>query len=140
VKGELARRLPEAAARSEGVVALVDDDAAVRRALQRLLGVMGFAVVSFGSAEEFLASRHRSDFRCLVSDVNLPGLSGIDLCSRLTAAGDPLPVILVSSDAGATSVMRRALGGAVCVLSKPLDAELLELALSATRKGSSDKR
>jgi FixJ family two-component response regulator len=137
VTGEVARQLPQTVGQSEGLVALIDDDAGVRRALQRLLMTMGFAVVSFGSAEEFLASRHGSDFRCLISDVNLPGMSGIDLCRRLTAAADPLPVILISSDAVTTSVMRRALGGAVCLLSKPLDAELLELALSAHRGGSS---
>ena len=61
-----------------------------------------------------------------------------DFYAEVARAADPLPVILVSSDAGATSVMRRARGGAVCVLSKPLDAELLELALFATPKGSSD--
>jgi FixJ family two-component response regulator len=131
VTGKVAKQLPKLLdqPREGGIVALIDDDANLRRALQRVLGAMGFAVASFGSAEDFLASRHRSDFSCLLSDINLPGISGIELCARLTAAADPLPVILMSSTA-APSVIRRTFGDAVCVLSKPLDAELLEIALS----------
>ena len=142
VIGKTASQLPEVApAQSEaGIIALIDDDAVVRRALQRVLQAMGFAVASFGTAEEFLACRKGSDFCCLLSDVNLPGMSGIELCGRLTEADDPLPVILISSDARTTAVIRRSSGGAVCVLSKPLDAELLEIALSAHQLGSASER
>ena len=139
--GKAASQLTEAvqSASESGIVALIDDDPAVRRGLQRVLSAMGFAVASFASAEEFLSSRRGSDFRSLLCDVNLPGISGIELCGRLTDAGDPLPVILISSDVRATSVIRRSCGGAVCVLSKPVDAELLELALSVHQLGRVQK-
>jgi FixJ family two-component response regulator len=119
-----------------GAIGVVEDDPFVRKSLQRLLGAMGYEAIAFGSAEDFLAYPHRSRLGCLLLDVNLPGMSGTDLFAHLTAIGDPLPVVLTSSEVTATRASRRG-GRPVQVLSKPIDAEILGSILppaSASRK------
>src|SRR5690606_33708010 len=99
-----------AAGRTWGTLALIDDDPAVRRALRRVLVSMGYSVRCFGSAEEYLDARPRAAFRCLLVDVNLPGMSGTELFLRLSAAPDAPPVILLSSDPSAGLALRGRVG------------------------------
>jgi len=76
------------------IIGIVDDDRALRDALARLLVSCGYTVLRFASAEDFLANESRVD--CLVLDVQLPGLSGLDLASRLRALERPVPVVFIT--------------------------------------------
>ena len=109
------------------VISIIDDDASVRAAEARLLTSMGFVVHAFASAQEFLASPRLRDSLCIVADVEMPGMSGLELQDHLIAHGASIPVIFVTGGPE-DSIRERAMkGGAVCFLSKPFDeASLLE--------------
>ena len=111
--------------RRHRTVAVVDDDPSMRRGLERLLNAHGFAVEEFSSAEIFLARNPDSRVACVVLDIHLPGMSGLELRRRLTAAGSPLPVIFITEiddDAVKIAVVQL---GCVAFLRKPFPAELL---------------
>jgi FixJ family two-component response regulator len=106
-------------------VAVVEDDALLRRALQRLLRVSGFAVETFGSAEDFLATELATPFDCLVLDIRLPKLTGFELHDRLRAVGVSTPMIFITGhDDDAAREKARSLGAAGYV-PKPFDEETL---------------
>lgn len=107
------------------VVCVIDDDASLLRALQRLLGAGGFRVKTFSSAEEFLASAYPATTRCLVLDVHLGGLSGFELHERLVAGGRPIPVIFITARDDSATQERARCAGAIDYLRKPFDDELL---------------
>ena len=81
---------------SNGFITIVDDDEALREGLESVLQASGFVVDSFGTAEEYLGSPSRRNTRCLVLDVRLPGMSGIELQKRLTDAGDRVPIVFIT--------------------------------------------
>lgn len=117
------------------VIAIVDDDASVREATRGLIRSLGYSAVAFSSAEEYLQSERVHDTSCLISDVKMPGMNGIDLQDRLIADGHHTPIIFMT--AFPTEILRaRALkGGALGFLSKPFDEErLLECLRSALMK------
>jgi FixJ family two-component response regulator len=115
------------------LVAVVEDDPGVREATAGLLESAGFAVRGFTSAEQFLRSRARARTRCLILDVSLPGISGLELQEQLRAQGIRLPVIVVTAtDDPDGRVRARALeGGALSFLRKPVRARDL---LSAVKR------
>ncbi|HEX6626938.1 MAG TPA: response regulator [Gemmatimonadaceae bacterium] len=78
------------------MIAVVEDDAGLRTAIEQLLRSAGFRAVTFESAEDFLASDGRGDVACLIADINLPGISGVELVSRLGTNGDRLPAVLIT--------------------------------------------
>jgi FixJ family two-component response regulator len=78
-------------------VAVVDDDDAVRDALSNLLSSLGLRVATFASAEAFLASPACAEAACLIADIQMPGMSGLDLQRHLADGGNPLPVILITA-------------------------------------------
>ena len=106
-------------------VAVVDDDGSVRRALARLLDAAGFNPVGYSSAEGFLADPTRADTDCLVLDVHLGGMSGLDLQERLTADGVAPPIIFVTGhqEPDAEEQARRA--GCVAFFHKPVPGRAL---------------
>ncbi|AYG61932.1 response regulator transcription factor [Rhizobium jaguaris] len=107
------------------VIAIVEDDEALREALSDLLQVLGLPCRTFDRAEAFLVALEHSPFGCLISDVRLPGISGLDLLQRLKQRGSTLPVIIVTSYAD-SSIRSRALeGGAYAYLTKPFADEAL---------------
>jgi FixJ family two-component response regulator len=109
------------------VISIIDDDASVRAAVARLLTSMGFAVQAFASAREFLVSPRLQDSLCIVADVEMPGMSGLELQEHLIAHGANIPVIFVTGFPEDNIRERAMKGGAVCFLSKPFDeAALLE--------------
>ena len=110
---------------------LVDDDPSVRRALGRLLTVSGYSVVTCDSAEQFLGLARLSRPSCLVLDLRMPGLNGLDLLDALRAGHDP-PVVIVSGHADRATAARAIAAGAIAVLAKPVDHEAL---LSAVELG-----
>ena len=104
---------------------VVDDDASIRRALRTQLQVLGFNVLIFQSAEELLASELPAGDLCLLLDVWMPGMSGIELCHSLAASGRYLPTILMSGldDEQTTQIMREA--GPIACLFKPFEEKQL---------------
>ena len=109
-------------------IAVVEDDAGVRTALQQLLRSAGFEAVTFESAEEFLAQKDGDAFACLIADINLPGISGVDLVRELGPIGRALPAVLITGrrDAATMALTREA--GDVPKLYKPFsDAALFEV-------------
>ena len=98
---------------------VVDDDASVRRALERLLHVKGYQVVSFPSAEDFLADDLSLDVACLVLDLNLPGLHGLELQNQLHQQGIFLPIIFITGHGNIPTAVRAVKSGAVSFLTKP---------------------
>jgi FixJ family two-component response regulator len=113
-------------------IAVVDDDSSVRRALQRLLRAMGFTVSPFCSAEEFLASGSLEDFDCLLVDVQLHGMSGVDLYKCLLAVGCGIPTIFISGTVDEATIVAKTGRHGVAFLAKPLDEDRLRAALECT--------
>ena len=111
------------------VIAIVDDDDAVRGAIRTLLRSLGHHVFSFASAEEFLKSDQLAGTKCLITDVQMPGMSGIDLQARLKESGHRLPVIVITAFPD-EEVRKRAMQlGALSFLAKPLDDAALTASL-----------
>jgi FixJ family two-component response regulator len=107
------------------MIAIVDDDSSVREAAKKLIRSLGYATATFASAEEFLESGHLRDTACLITDVQMPGMSGVDLHDHLNASGHSTPVIFVTAYPE-KSVRARALNaGAFGFLSKPFSEESL---------------
>jgi FixJ family two-component response regulator len=105
-------------------VAIVDDDRSVQRALKDLMESAGLAACCYGSAEEFLESDRWRQSACLVLDVVMPGMSGLELQAKLKSLGSRLPIIFITALAG--SMKAQAVNaGAMEVLSKPFDDEVL---------------
>lgn len=90
-------------------IAVVEDDEGVRTALQQLLRSVGFNAVTFGSAEEFLAVAPAVDVSCLIADINLPGISGVELVKTVAMKGRPLPAVLITGrrDAATAELARQ---------------------------------
>lgn len=108
------------------VVYIVDDDGAVRDALAMLVESVGFKARVFASASEFLAQCDRSSIGCLLLDLRMPGMSGLECQERLNEHGIDLPVIFLTGHADVPSAVRALKGGAVDYLEKPLnDPQLL---------------
>ncbi len=110
---------------------LVDDNPAVLKALSRVLREEGWAVEVFASAEAFLARSERPDVACLVLDVSMPGLDGLELQQRLIAAGESFPIVFVSGHGDIPMSVRAIKAGASDFLTKPVRAQALVVAIHA---------
>ena len=106
-------------------VAVVDDDASVRRALTRLLQSAGIRALTYASATEFLDAGLSSAPECLILDIHLGGMSGLELLSRLRESGHNLPVLIITAHDDAQAREAAARGGCAAYLCKPLDAKVL---------------
>ena len=105
------------------VIAIVDDDQSVREALTSLVRSLGYVAMAFECADDLLKSRRRRNVSCVIADVQMPGMTGLELHNRLVASGEPIPVILIT---GYAQELERARNVNVRVLSKPFDIALLE--------------
>ena len=109
------------------LIALVDDDDALRTSLDNLLRSVGFRVQGFASAEAFLQAPPAPETACLLLDVRLPGMNGLELQRQLGAAHGSLPIVFVTAYADEEVRARALAAGAVAVLSKPCrEADLLQ--------------
>jgi FixJ family two-component response regulator len=106
-------------------VAIVDDDAPMRDALLDRLDEAGFSACAFASGEEFLASGRQYDCSCLITDIRMPGMSGLDLQSRLNAERLRVPIIFITAHGDERMRMQALRAGAVEFLAKPFDDEVL---------------
>jgi FixJ family two-component response regulator len=109
------------------LISIVDDDSLTREGLTSLLRSAGFATQAFASAEEFLSLAHRDDTACLILDVGLPGISGLELQSQLTAtvSNYRTPVVFMTARDDEATRQRALKGGAVDFLRKPVRREAL---------------
>ena len=107
------------------LIAFVDDDLPAREALQGFLKASGFTPDIFSSAEEFLQSDRLAETSCLITDIHLRGMSGLQLQSRLAASGSRIPVVVVTGFPDDPLRERALSAGAVCFLGKPFDTGVL---------------
>jgi FixJ family two-component response regulator len=120
-------------------VAIVDDDESVQRSLQDLIESDGLSALCFSSAEQFLDSQARSKVACLIADIRMPGMSGLELQAKLKAERCRVPVIFITAH-GDAEMRTLAMGdGAVEFLTKPFnDAVLLEVVHAALERSGND--
>jgi FixJ family two-component response regulator len=120
----------------DAIVFVVDDDAAVRESLKNLIRSVGLRVELFASAQEFLRSKRPDLPGCLVLDVRLPGLSGLDLQKRTSDAGIEIPIIFITGHGDIPMSVRAMKAGAVEFLTKPFrDQDLLDAIQQALERG-----
>jgi len=111
---------------NEFIVMIVDDDESIRRAARRLIKSYGFPVETFASAEDFLSSGRLHETACLVLDVQMPGLNGLELQSRLITDGHQVPIIFITAFNDENARAQALKAGALCYLVKPFEeADLL---------------
>ena len=118
------------------IVSIIDDDQDVRQAVQRLMRSRGFATRTFASAEEFLRSPSLHETACVITDIQMPGMTGIDLHDVMLKQGPRLPVIFLTAFPDDRTEKRALQAGALGVLAKPFDARtLVSLVDSAVQSG-----
>jgi FixJ family two-component response regulator len=107
------------------LVAIVDDDDSMRSAVGGLLKAVGFPAREFASAEDFLKSGDQHRTSCLIADIRMPGMSGLELQAQLNAEHCKIPIIFITAHGDAKMRMQALRAGAVEFLSKPFDEEVL---------------
>ena len=110
---------------SKYLISIVDDDESFREAMPSLMKSVGFPVEAFSSAEEFLASTRLEDTSCLIADVHMPGMTGIELHQRLVNSGHTIPMILITAYPDDNVRARASAAGVICYLSKTFDDDEL---------------
>ena len=129
--------------RRRPVISIVDDDESVRAATANLVASLGFDACTFPSAEEFLQSAGLNETSCLITEVGMPGMSGMALQRALRDRGRRLPTIFVTAFAGENIKARAVAEGAVCILTKPFETDSLIRCINAAlgcRSGSDERR
>jgi FixJ family two-component response regulator len=111
------------------LISIVEDDEPFRESMRRLMTVLGYTVEVFPSARDFLASPLLAATACLVSDVQMPGMSGVELHKHLIKAGHVIPTILVTAYPDEMTRNHALMEGVVCYLAKPVDDDHLERCL-----------
>jgi FixJ family two-component response regulator len=107
------------------MVAVIEDDESYRLAVQRLLKSAGFSVQAFASAEDFLSSGRQHETGCLISDIRMPGMSGLDLQAKLNADRCPIPTIFITAHGDEDMRLHAMRNGAVKFMVKPFDGAIL---------------
>lgn len=110
---------------TDPVISIIDDDYSVLVATQLLVTSFGFKTRAFSSADEFLQSPSLDDTACLISDIHMPRISGIELQRLLRSQGRTIPTILMTAFSNENVKSRAIAGGAVCFLIKPFDSKTL---------------
>src|SRR5262245_22923566 len=119
------------------LISIVDDDQPYRESMRKLMTLLGYTFEAFPSAADFLASRHFPETACLVADVNIPGMTGVELHRYLVNVGHAIPTILVTAYPDEVVRDQALRDGVVCYLSKPVDDDHLERCLrSALQPGT----
>jgi FixJ family two-component response regulator len=122
------------------LITIVDDDESIRRTTRRLIESFGFQATVFGSAEDFLKSDALHGASCLIVDLQMPAMDGLQLQNRLAASGSSLPIIFITAYESEESRRRAMRAGAVAFLGKPFsDEQLLQAVRSALRREDSTK-
>ena len=118
-------------------ISIVDDDESVREATMSLMRAAGFSTEAFPCADDFLKSERRGRTDCLIADVQMPGMTGLELHGRLAQSGNAIPTVLITAYPDEKVRFRALQAGVVCYLSKPFNEdELLECIQSALAQGA----
>ena len=124
-----------------GIVFVIDDDPSVRRALERQLGTIGFQVEAFASAQEYLEHPPPEGIACIVSDVRMPGMDGLDLQATLERMNRSLPIVFITGHGDIPTSVRAMKAGAVDFLAKPFsESELLKSVVEALIRSAESAR
>jgi FixJ family two-component response regulator len=118
------------------LISIVDDDDSIRNSLDNLIRSVGFHALGFSSAEAFLSSNQAHDTACLILDMRLPGMNGLELQRQIVAANWRIPIIFITSHADGDAEARALEAGAVDYLYKPFREEQLLNAIDAAMKHS----
>jgi FixJ family two-component response regulator len=113
------------------LVSVVEDDQFFRESMRRLMRSLGYRVEAFASAADFLASPRLGETACLIADVNMPVMTGVELYRHLTDSGHAIPTILVTAYPKDVDRIRALNDGVVCYLRKPVDEQHLKRCLHA---------
>ena len=132
--GSRSPRQGKAALSTLPLVAIIDDDASVRATTDSLVRSLGYIVNTFASAEEFLRSNRLDDLSCVIADVQMPGMSGVELQAHLLAQGSHVPFIFFTAFPDERVRAQALRAGAICYLTKPFDADSLIQGLQAALK------
>jgi FixJ family two-component response regulator len=116
-------RAAEGGMMKEHLVSIVEDDRFIRDSMRRLMRSLGYSVEAFASAADFLASARLAETDCLIADVHMPAMTGIELFRHLIAAGRTIPTILVTAYPNDADRSRALSDGVVCYLPKPVDEQ-----------------
>lgn len=127
----------EAAMMNRALISIVDDDQSFRESMRRVVMLLGYTVEAFSSATDFLASPLLPETACLVADIQMPGMTGVELHSHLVDAGYAIPTILITAYPDEAIRDQALRDGVVCFLGKPVDADHLDRRLrSALQAGT----
>src|SRR5258705_3426207 len=121
------------------MISIIDDDASVRAATRRLVRSLGYIAHTFASADELVRSSQLNDTSCVIADVQMPGMSGIELQTYLQTQGHRLPIIFITAFPEENVRAQALEAGAACFLSKPFDARTLIKYLNAALKSHSGR-
>ena len=116
-------------------IAVIDDDESFRVALVESLSSLGYETSGYESAEEYLDVTANGSIDCVVTDVHMPGMSGLDLTKHLAAVGTTTPIILITARSDASLEAKAAAAGAVCLLRKPFEIDGLIKRIEEAVKG-----
>jgi FixJ family two-component response regulator len=131
---------PKIKARREALVSVVDDDDLMRKSTRRLLRSAGLRAETFASAEEFLTSVLAEETACLILDLRMPGMNGLQLQQRLAESSNPVPIIFLSAHSSANEERQALQAGAVEFLQKPVNKNVLLLAIHNALKTPPDDK
>jgi len=126
---------------NSSVLAILDDDESVQTALQDLIEAEGLSALCFGNAEQFLESTSRHKAACLIADIRMPGMSGIELQEKLKREKCAMPIIFITGLSDVPMAVRAMKGGAIDFLTKPIDeAALLKSVARAFQQDHANRR
>jgi FixJ family two-component response regulator len=115
-------------------IAVIDDDQSFRVALVESLSSLGFGVDGYASAEHYIDAIGRKSFNCIVTDIHMPGMSGLDLMRCLARRGSMVPVVLITARSDANLEAKAAAAGAACLLKKPFEIHQLVKCIEGATK------
>jgi FixJ family two-component response regulator len=116
------------------LIAIIDDDASVRATTDSLVRSLGYVVFTFASAEDFLRSNRLDELSCVIADVQMPGMSGVELQAHLLAQGNGIPFIFFTAFPDDQIRAQALKAGAICYLTKPFDGDSLVQGLQVALK------
>jgi FixJ family two-component response regulator len=116
-------------------IAVIDDDQSFRVALVESLSSLGYGANGYASAEDYIGLIGGKSFDCVVTDIHMPGMSGLDLMKRLAAGGSTIPVVLITARSDANLEAKAAAAGAACLLRKPFETNDLIECIEGAVKG-----
>jgi FixJ family two-component response regulator len=116
-------------------IAVIDDDESFRVALVESLSSLGYGADGYASAEDYVGSIGGKSFGCVVTDIHMPGMSGLDLMKHLAARGSTTPVVLITARSDTNLEANAAAAGAACLLRKPFEIDDLITCIEGAVKG-----